>query len=231
MAPGSLRQRLNEAVRQEGLHSIGASQALLELPDPEFLTVLEHVRLGFYDHLTAGMAEELFEAADRALRSHGVSYRRVPNVLRFEWMGDPVQHALTVRPALVALADARLDGARVEFEEALAKRRQGAPKDLEDAVDEAAKSVESALKILHHERGVPLPAKEQLAGLFNRLASDAVNILPGYLDHLVLAPGGPRNHMASHGQGTSVREVPEELADAAIAAAAVAITLLAHYLP
>jgi NAD(P)-dependent dehydrogenase (short-subunit alcohol dehydrogenase family) len=112
------------------------------------------------------------------------------------------------------------------------KRRVGAPKDLEDAIDEAAKSVESTLQILHYELDVVLPTKRQLTSLFNNLIEKgpAGKIPPGYVDHLVLAAGGPRN-LTSHGQGPTVREVPEELADASIAAAATAITLLAHYLP
>jgi hypothetical protein len=87
------------------------------------------------------MAEELFMYADRTLRAHGVPYRRAAKAFRFEWVGDPAQHALIVRPALLALADRRLAGVRAEFEEALAKRPLGVPRDLENAVDEAAKSV------------------------------------------------------------------------------------------
>ena len=54
--------------------------------------------------------------------------------------------------------------------------------------------------------------------LFNTLV--AAKGLPGYVDQLIAAPAGPRNHMASHGQGATVRAVPGELADASIGAAA-----------
>ena len=74
------------------------------------------------------------------------------------------------------------------------------------------------------------PPHEQVTPLFNSLVGRR-QVLPGYVDKLVAAASGPRNHMASHGQGATVREVPEELADASIAAAATAITFLAHYLP
>ena len=57
------------------------------------------------------------------------------------------------------------------------------------------------------------------------------HVLPQYVSNLVTAPAGPRNKMASHGQGATVRVVREELADASIASAATAITFLAHYLP
>jgi HEPN domain-containing protein len=188
-----------------------------------------HRRWPQRDRITLDQSQELFEYADQCLRDHGAPYRRIRNGFHFEWVGDPAQHAQTVQPALLALADPRLRGAQAEFEEALAKRRRGAPKDLEDAVDEAAKSVESILKILHREHTIKPPATQQITQLFNSLV--AAQILPGYIDKLIAAPAGPRNHMASHGQGSAVREVPAELADASIAAAATAITLLAHYLP
>jgi hypothetical protein len=63
------------------------------------------------------------------------------------------------------------------------------------------------------------------------LAHPDVAVLPGYLDHLVLAVGGPRNHMAGHGPGAEIRTVPDGLAEASIAAAATAITILAKRLP
>jgi hypothetical protein len=62
-----------------------------------------------------------------------VPYRRAATAFRFEWVGDPAQHELTVRPALLALADRRLAGAGAEFEEALAKRPLGVPKNLKKA--------------------------------------------------------------------------------------------------
>jgi HEPN domain-containing protein len=122
-------------------------------------------------------------------------------------------------------------GPRDDFERALRKRRTGATKDLEDAIIAAAKAVESVLKVLYDEHGVKKPAKHELAGLFNGLARPEVAVLTGYVQQLVLAVGEPRNHMAGHGPGSDVRDVPEDLADASIAAAATAISYLAHQLP
>ena len=206
----------------------GPTCVLLALPDTEFLTVLEHCT-GDYERVSAGMAHELFKAADGALRAHGAPYRRHPDAWRFEWVGDPAERVLTVQPALLALGDPRFDGPRAEFEEALRKRRRGAAKDLEDAIDEAAKSVESVLQVLLDEHGVVRTGKEAVHALFTALTK--AKILPQYVSSLVTAAAGPRNAMAAHGQGGSVRLVPEELADASIAAAATAITFLAHYLP
>ena len=222
----------------------GAGFVLLEIPEAEFLTVIENaVALGREKRIFGGsneldfsatdwsyeLAERFVRYADEALRAHGAPYRRVPDEWRFEWVGDPAQHELTVQPALLVLADTRLAGPRAEFEEALRKRRLGTPKDLEDAVDEAAKAVESILKVLHDERGVARPSNEVVSRLFQSL-KDA-QVLPRYVSDLVTAVAGPRNNMAGHGQGATVREVPDELADASIAAAATAVTFLAHYLP
>jgi hypothetical protein len=114
-------------------------------------------------------------------------------------------------------------------EHALALRRRGSVKALEDAIEESCKAVESTLKTLIAELQLTPPSSQQLVALYDRLAAEGK--LPGYMKDAVCASSGPRNHLSSHGQGPQIREVPEELADASIAAAATAITFLAHYLP
>lgn len=229
LATGSIAQLV--AAQSMISNPAAAELLLLKLPDTEFLTVLEHAADHGYrnSHFSAGQIEGLVTAADGALQAHGAPYRREGRDWRFEWVGDPLQHELTVQPALLALADARLVGAQDEFEEARRKRRRGTPKELEAAIGKAASAVESVLQVVHHELGVTPPRSQQVTPLFNSLV--AANVLPGYVDKLVAATAGPRNNMASHGQGGTVREVPEELADASIASAATAITFLAHYLP
>jgi HEPN domain-containing protein len=205
-----------------------AECVLYALPDPEFLTVIEHaVADDVPGFVTDG--EDLADAAGKILEAHGCAFRREPpNWPHFEWVGDPKQHELVIQPALRALEDLRLQGGpRDDFERALRKRRAGATKDLEDAIVAAARSVESVLKVLHEELAVPRPKTEVVSELFKSLKGAP---LPGHVANLVTAAAGPRNYVA-HGPGGRVREVPEELADASIAAAATAITFLAHYLP
>ena len=230
----ALPPSLEAEITKQVFSDAAAGHILRELPDTEFLTVLKHTLAVAFrkSRVKAQDVVDLYVYAGDVLRSKGTPYRAQESDWEFEWVGDPKQHELTVQPALLALADPRLGGPRAEFEEALRKRRAGTPKDLEDAIDEAAKSVESILQVLHDELGVSLPAKRQLSSLFSNLIEKGPpgKIPPGYIDHLVLAAGGPRN-LTSHGQGPTVREVPEELADASIASAATAITLLAHYLP
>jgi HEPN domain-containing protein len=206
----------------------GARHILLELPDAEFITMLENaVGDSPPTYVKSTKAAELLLTANDMLQAHGCNYR-LGDWPRFEWIGDAKQHELVVQPALRALEDPRLQGGpRDDFERALRKRRAGATKDLEDAIVAAARSVESVLKVLHDERAVPRPKTEVVSELFKSL-KDAP--LPGYVANLVTAAAGPRNYVA-HGPGGTVRQVPEEVADASIAAAATAITLLAHYLP
>lgn len=259
LAPGTLEQRAADRVAAEQARTgfsyrpavgetvrsdAGAGFILLALPETEFLTAIEHaVTLGSARGIygssgfsgisdASELADAFFRYADGALAAHGAPYRVADDARHFEWVGDPKQYELTVGPALVALGDPRLcGGPRDDFERALRTRRLGAAKDLEDVIIAAAKSVESVLKVLYDEHDVKKPSKHELGALFNGLAHANVRVLPGYVQQLVLAVGEPRNNMAGHGPGATIREVPEWLADASIAAAATAITLLAHHLP
>lgn len=217
----------------------GSLFVLQVIPLEEFLTAIELAvaatgpprRSAVRGRATNGPGSDAVEwlvYVDRALSKTGSPYRLDQTGFAFAWAGDPEVQALTTRPALEAFEHPRLVGARAEFAAALTHRRHGDPKSLEDAIDEAAKAVESALKAVLDSRGVARPSRQSVDALW--LAAVGTHILPVYLHHLVTAAAGPRNHMASHGQGTEIREVSAQLADATLGAAATAITLLAHYL-
>jgi len=159
---------------------MGAGLVLLEIPETEFLTAIQHAvdELERYDRADDAMIEGFFRYADGALAAHGAPYRRIAGQWRFEWIGDPQQHELTVQPALQALADPRLAGAQDEFEDALLNRRRGTPKELEGAIGKAASAVESTLKILHNEHNIPLPKSGELGSLFGRLSSNDLEPVP-----------------------------------------------------
>lgn len=199
---------------------------LSALPDVEFLAALE---AGVTANPNPSRRLEWFSYIDRVLAINRLPYRVSLEAFRFEWVGDDFTHTHSIEPVLAALRDPRLQGADNELREALHKRASGANKDLEDAIDEAAKAVESTLRALYNAHWLQPPKRRQLRPLFDGLVKAAV--LPGYVDHLISAPAGPRNNMASHGQGETVRTIPVELADASIAAAATAITFLSHFLP
>jgi len=206
---------------------------LKALPDVEFLSAVEAAAADTADGEFRGddmpVGFEWFEYIDGLLRVNGIEYSVVPRTLTFEWVGEDFNREQVIGPALTALSDPRLAGPAEEFAEALHKRRLAGNKDLEDAIDEAAKAVESTLKVLLVEHEVAPPARQTVVALFSVLQT--AGVLPGYIEKIVTGAAGARNHMASHGHGAVAREIPVAVADASVAAAGTAIALLAHYLP
>ncbi len=158
---------------------------------------------------------ELF--AKRGVPYHFVDYDLV-------WAGDRGAHQIVVAPALQALADARLAGARNEFEAALAHLLAGTQKDREEAIEEAAKSVESAMKVLIADKGLAVAENATATPLFNALKLG--NVTPDYTDNLVLAAARHRNKMGGHGAGAQPRQIDLDISTAAVNAAAAALVLL-----
>jgi hypothetical protein len=113
----------------------------------------------------------------------------------------------------------------------LRNRRLGGNNNYKRAIHQASNAVESVMKALLRSRGLPEP-HEPAPALFARLADPGSGVgVPPFTKKLVLAAADLRNMRAGHGQGSTVRQAPEEVADAAIASAATAIALLGHYLP
>jgi hypothetical protein len=99
----------------------------------------------------------LDEAIAEYVRPRSFAVNRFNADGRAEWHGDEGGYNEIIRPALDALDaldDARLAGCRQEFAAALGHLRAGTPKDREDAIEEAAKAVESAMKVLLAAHGV-----------------------------------------------------------------------------
>jgi hypothetical protein len=85
------------------------------------------------------------------------------------------------------------------------------------------------MKVVLEQRGVDLPSKSTAHALFLRLSDHGV--VANFTESLLTAAAHLRNHLGGHGQGGEVVEVPAELADAAIGAAASAIIVLVGALP
>lgn len=214
----------------------GERLALLVLPDPEFLTAIEHAvaRYAGGSRSAKGNCRELMAYAGQALRAHAVPYQLDASGMSFVWSGDQTLHESAVEPALAALGDRRLAGARDEFRDALVKRRAGRAPDLRDAIHEAGSATESVMVVLIEQHGVTVPKQKAASALFNALAAPGATasgpVIPGYLQHLALAAAEIRNHSGAHGQGAAVTAPPTSLADAAIAASGAAIVALVEYL-
>ena len=146
-----------------------------------------------------------------------------------EWHGDEGIYLDLVRPALDALDDGRLIGCRQEFEAALGHLRAGTPKDREDAIEEAGKSVESAMKVALAEHSIQRVGNETAEPLWN-LQRDG-NMVPPKTKDAILATSRLRNEYGGHGQGGEIRVIPAGVPELAVRAAAAAICYLAALLP
>lgn len=93
------------------LNQQGDELVLLVLPDEEFLTAIEHAA----EHASRAVggelvSEDLLAYAAGTLKAHGLPYAR--EGASFAWSGELAMHEHAVAPALRALADSRLAGAR-----------------------------------------------------------------------------------------------------------------------
>lgn len=178
----------------------------------------------YIDHQERDAVAEI----NRLFEKRGIHYRFTEEG-KAEWHGDAGGYEQLIAPALAALTDPRLAGCRSEFEAALDNLRKGTGKDMEDAVEEAGKAVESAMKVLLDEKGIPRTGKETAWPLWEKLRDNGV-VVPE-ADNLVLAAARLRNEYGAHGTGPSVRSVPPGVPEAAVNGAAAAINYLAGLLP
>jgi hypothetical protein len=213
-------------------HRVEAEPALLAIPTPFFLDAIQHA----IDSLRWQAAENnLHYNPDPVDQINGIFVRRGV-AYRVEWDGEVKWHGneaaykLVVGPARSLLGeDSRLAGARSEFEDALKKLRQGSPKDLEDAIDEAAMSVESMMKVLLDAHSIPRPAKETAEPLWTALRDGGV--VPTPTKEAVLAPSHLRNVLSGHGTGANPRALPPGTPVLAVQSAASTLLYLGTLLP
>jgi hypothetical protein len=200
-----------------------AEAALQAIPAPWFLNAVEYSLKRARYNLVDGVNE-----INRVCNKVGASYR-FSFTGEAAWHGDAGIHDAVIRPALDALGDTRLAGCASEFNAALAHLRGGTAKDLEDAIEESGKSVESAMKVLLDERGVTRTGKEAAYALFGLLVGGGV--CPAEAENAVLGVAKIRNNMGAHGTGASPRVVPSGVPELAVNTAASAIRYLADQLP
>ena len=94
---------------------------LLAMPDPDFRVALECgllLTVRGLDGMSLRMCDGVGEVCNHVnalFEKRGVPYR-LDHELKLNFKGDAEMHAVVVVPALTALADPRLAGARSEFE-------------------------------------------------------------------------------------------------------------------
>lgn len=219
MAGRSLMKRLFFGSSTEGE---GDRALLLAMPEPDFRLAIERAlaprrRMG-----------------KTTKRINEVCHRRGSSWIfkgkRFVWVGNELVEKSLMQPAEKALDDSRFGGgARSEFESARTQLRAGTGDASKQAVREAANAVESAMKVLLEAHGIPYKGNDAAKSLFAHLV--AGEIVPEYMEHLVLAPCQIRNRAGGHGAGAVPHQVTTEQAEAAVGGAAGALSYLGRLLP
>ena len=228
-----------EAIRHEAnLYALStqewAAAVLTFMPDGDFLTALEGA-LGYalqYGYAKEHTSEEMNAVCER----RGVPYRLTER-RTFEWVGDPIVETEVLAPALSALDDPRLAGGpHDEFMAARAAMREGTAQAHRHAVAEACNAVESSLTVLLVQHGQQVPSKPVLGTLL-KACRDA-GLLPrgadgksAPIEHVLASAGRFGNERGRHGAGQEPHDVEPDEAEAVVASAAVALTLIARRLP
>jgi hypothetical protein len=217
------------AQRQRAAASIGSRAALELLPDQEFLTaygagVAAADLMGKHG---PARANYMLAHAEQVFQTYGLPYAVRDRTII--WSGDALTRQTVIEPALDALEDPRITGARAEFDLARAALRAGTPDKLRDATHEAGNSVEAVLIALLTTHQLDGPRSRTAASLFNVLRD--ARVLPPSLEFTVMAAPQLRNAQGGHTQGATITSPERRIAEAAVSAAAVAITLLVSYLP
>jgi hypothetical protein len=199
-----------------------ANAVLLYMPEPDFRgAVFEAVR---QQRLAASPVERITSIC----RRRGIPWEFTASE-GFRWIGDAEVETSAMRPALSAVEDPRLLGARSHFDAARSELALGTPTSLRQSVHESACAVEGAMKVLLTQRGVPYDEKDAAFKLFDHLVNG--EIVPRFMEYCVLAAASPRNKRGGHGAGEAPHDVPQEIAEAVIAASAVAVSYLCKLLP
>lgn len=211
--------------------SAAAGVVFIHAPEPLFLDYAEALTEAY----ARGPGNADFESMpnprtlpvsylNELFRTRAIDYRFNDDG-RAEWHGDQGARETVVGPALDALADHRLDACRDEFEAALHHLRRGTPKDREDAIEEAAKAVESAMKVVLADRLVARTGTETAEPLRNLLRENG--IVPPKTKDAILGASRLRNEYGAHGAGEQARVTPESIESLAVQTAAAAVVYLA----
>jgi hypothetical protein len=196
-----------------------AAEALLGvMPEHDFMQAVEETLIA------QRRAEQASDRINRILNARGAPYS-FDGINGFGWTGDTEIEREQVAPALAAINDVRFaGGVRNEFEQARRELRQGTPNGRKQAVHEAGCAVESAMKVVLHERGVPFAATDSGQRLFDHL--ERAGIVPRYMQPTMFSVLTPRNKRAGHGGGSAIVDPGETEASTVVASAAGAIAYL-----
>jgi hypothetical protein len=201
-------------------NEVFASSLLSSMPEADFMQAIE--RTVAAQHTQAKV--ECSTRINSILQSRGVPYSFGRDGV-FRWTGDAEVGRELVAPALAAINDARFAAnVRNEFEQARRELRQGTPSGRKKAVHEAGCAVESAMKVVLHERNAPYKTGDNASTLITHLRG--AGMLPAYMEPTIYSVITPRNKSGGHGGGVEPLDPGEAEASAVVASAAGAIAYL-----
>jgi hypothetical protein len=153
------------------------------------------------------------EELNSRFREHGVGYQfESGEIIRVD---SQLVHSEVIKPALSLLSQKAYAGANQEYLRAHEHYRKGR---FEEAITDALKSLESVLKVICTKRKWTCSQTDTAKKLLDICFTNG--LVPQYLSsqfsglRTTLESGVPtvRNKQSGHGQGVSVRTVPEHLA-------------------
>ena len=198
-----------------------ANALLLHMPEPDFRLAVHKATQ------ERDLAVNPVDRINRICQRRGIPWEFTA-ADGFAWVGDAEVEELAMRPALSAIEDARLTGAKHHFGVARSELALGTPTALRQSVHESACAVEAAMKAVLSQRGVEYNEGDTAFPLYDRLV--AAGVVPEFMRFSVLGAASPRNKRAGHG-AEEPHEVGQELAEAVLASAAGAIAYLQKLLP
>jgi hypothetical protein len=195
--------------------------ALLYMPEPDF-------RLAVFKAFSRDKLNSTVTRITSICRKRGIPWE-FNGSDGFRWVGDTQVESSAMRPAISAIEDPRLASAKSHFDSARAELTLGTPSALPQSVHQSGCAVESAMKAVLKHRGVAYDEKDAAFKLFDGLV--AAGLVPEFMRFCVLATASPRNKVGAHGADEEPHAVPQEMAEAVMASAAVAIAYLHKLLP
>jgi len=211
---------------------------MLHCPTDEFLDCVELIATGIhgitrqyctYDksEWEIGNADELLEEIDYRFRRGGVGYELLgTKIVRVD---SQFIHSKVVKPALTLLSQPGFDGPQQEFLDAFKHFKDG---NYREAIADASNAFESTMKAICVKKNWSYPTNSRSSDLLKTLKRNG--LFPNYLDRSfdqllgTLSSGLPqvRDSSAAHGQGASVKAVPEYVATFALHMAAAKIVFI-----
>lgn len=208
---------------RNGCHLTKAFTMLVTTPEPDFRTAAtEALR-------AAGGMESAADRISQICQKRGAPWAFSP-LDGFEYVGDEEVERELIRPALAAINRPEFaGGVKAEFEVARSELAKCTPDALKQAIHEAGCSVESAMKVELGYQHIAYDRRDTASRLFEHL--ERAEIVPRYMEHLVLVAMSPRNNRGGHGAGDTPHDVDPDEAASVVSGAAGAIAYLATRLP